>query len=329
MTDKLHLGDFTSVASSSTSIPKYYGETLVKLGYERSNMVVLSGDLSPATECDLFRETFPERYFMPGIAEANMVGISAGMARSGDIPFVHTFSVFLTRRSLDQIAMQIAYPNLNVKLCGFLPGLTTLLGVSHQAIEDNAVIRSLPNMTVVEPCGARQIESAVRAVADYQGPVYLRMHRPSKPLSLDEKMLPLEIGKGQLLMTGSDAIIFAMGHMVDEAIDASNNLAIEGIKVGVANLHTLKPLDRNFIIQCSKSSTVVVTAENHSIIGGLGSAVAETLLEGGVFKKFQRVGVRDTFAEGGSTKFLFDKYNLSSKNLQKVIKKLLDNKICV
>lgn len=325
MTHDLHLGDFTSNASTSVNIPKYYGETLVKLGYEYPEIVVLTGDLSPATECDLFRDTFPNRFFTPGIAEANMVGISAGMARSGDLPFVHTFSVFLSRRALDQIAMQIAYPNLNVKLCGFLPGLTTLLGVSHQAIEDNAVMRSLPNMTIVEPCGARQIESAVRAIAAHEGPVYLRMHRPAQPIGKDEIPLPLEIGKGQLLKDGDDAIIFAMGHMVDKAMTASANLSKKGLKVAVANIHTLKPLDTDFIIDHSRRSSAVVTVENHSIIGGLGSAVAETLLEGGIAKKFKRIGVEDTFAEGGSTEFLFKKYGLSSDKIEETVHTLLSN----
>ena len=327
MTNDLHLGDFTSIGSESENIPKYYGETLVKLGHENPKIVVLTGDLSPATECDLFRDVFPDRFFNSGIAEANMVGLSAGMARSGDIPFVHTFSVFLSRRSLDQIAMQIAYPNLNVKLCGFLPGLTTLLGVSHQAIEDTAVMRALPNVTVIEPCGACQIESAIRAVAAHKGPVYLRMHRPTKPLEANKPALPLEIGKGQLLKEGNDAIIFAMGHMVEEALDASTVLSKQGVTVAVANIHTLKPLDINFIINKSKSSTVVVTAENHSIIGGLGSAVSETLLEGGVSRKFKRIGINDTFAEGGSTPFLFERYGLNSKNIQNTIKKLLENDV--
>ena len=254
-----------------------------------------------------------------------MIGVSAGMARSGDIPFVHSFSVFLNRRALDQIAMQVAYPNLNVKLCGFLPGLTTLLGVSHQAIEDNAVMRSLPNMTIVEPCGARQIQSAVRAVANHRGPVYLRMHRPSKALAAEEQLLPLEIGKGQILKSGNDAIIFAMGHMVEEAIIASDKLSQKGLKVAVANIHTLKPLDTSFIIKHAQKVSAIITAENHSIIGGLGSAVAETLIEGNVSRKFKRIGIEDTFAEGGSTDFLFKKYGLTSTKIISELEKLLSS----
>ena len=326
MTTNLDLGDFTSNASTSASIPKYYGESLVQLGNEISKIVVLNGDLTPATECDLFRDKFPNRFFNTGIAEANMIGISAGMARSGDMPFVHSFSVFLSRRALDQIAMQIAYPGLNVKICGFLPGLTTLLGVSHQAIEDNAVMRSLPNMTIVEPCDARQIGSAVRAIADHQGPVYLRMHRPTMALKKGTPLLPLTIGKGQLLKEGDDAIIFAMGHMVEQSMIASENLAQKGLKIAVANMHTLKPLDIDFIIKHSKRVPVVLTAENHTVIGGLGSAVAETLLEGNVSRKFKRLGIEDTFAEGGSTDYLFKKYGLTSTNIEDELRKLFMDK---
>lgn len=314
MKNDLHLGDFTSRASETKGVPKYYGETLVQLGSTMSQIVVLTADLAPATECDLFQNVFPDRFFTTGIAEANMVGISGGLARLGFIPFVHTFSVFMCRRALDQIAMQVAYPKLNIKLCGFLPGLTTLLGVSHQAIEDNAVMRSLPNISIVEPCGARQIEAATRAVAEYNGPVYLRMHRPTKALNLNDDLLTLEIGKGQLLLeNGTDSIIFASGHMVEEALIAAEYLKEQGIYISVANIHTLKPLDIEFIIKYAKKSSTIVIAENHSIIGGLGSAVAEALADTGLAKPIKRIGVTDVFAEGGSTQYLFNKYGLNSK----------------
>ena len=319
MKKKLHLGDFTSQASNSKNIPKYYGETLVELGHKMSKIIVLTADLSPATECDLFQKRFPERFFTAGIAEANMIGISSGLSRMGFMPFVNTFSVFMSRRALDQIAMQIAYPNLNVKVCGFLPGLTTLLGVSHQAIEDNAVMRALPNLTIVEPCGARQIAAATRAVAQHHGPVYFRLHRPTKPLNVTESMLSLEIGKGQLLIEGSDAIIFAAGHMVDEALTAANNLRSKGINISVANIHTLKPLDNDFILQYAESSSAIITAENHSIIGGLGSAVAEVLSEAGISKPFKRIGVRDVFAEGGTTDYLFAKYEINFESIERAV----------
>ncbi|MBZ8131851.1 transketolase family protein [Afifella sp. IM 167] len=317
MTDQsLHLGDFTSSAKSGAAVPKYYGEALVALGHERPEVVALTGDLSPATECDLFRDTFPDRFFTPGIAEANMIGVAAGMARSGDMPFVHTFCVFMSRRAFDQVAMQVAYPRTNVKLAGFLPGLTTLLGVSHQAIEDVAMMRALPNMTVIEPCGGRQIAAAVRAAADFDGPVYLRLHRPSAAVPAGVPPLPLEIGKGQLLRDGKDAVIFAAGHTVDEALAAAESLeAAHGLQVAVANMHTLKPFDRDFVSDLARRTGTVITAENHSIVGGLGSAVAETLMEAGIAARFRRLGVRDRFAEGGSTPYLFDKYGFSAPHI--------------
>ena len=326
-TDDLHLGDFTSLANRGAgAVPKYYGEALVDLARENPTIVAMGGDLSPATESDLFRDTFPERFFMVGIAEANMVGVAAGMARMGDIPFVHSFSVFLSRRAFDQVAMQLAYPKTNVKLVGFLPGLTTLLGVSHQAIEDIALMRSLPNMAVVEPSGPAQHAAAVRAVAAHQGPVYMRMSRANTPLPDDALQLGLELGKGQLLRDGSDAMIFACGQMVDESMRAADMLANKGINVSVANIHTIKPLDCEFIIDYASRCDVVLTAENHSIIGGLGSAVAETLMEANIPARFTRIGVQDTFAEGGSTPYLFDKYKLSSPHIVARVEQLLNAK---
>ncbi|MEP3276755.1 MAG: transketolase C-terminal domain-containing protein [Stappiaceae bacterium] len=323
MNNNLHLGDFTSNASTGATVPNYYGDALIELAASRPDIVALNGDLAPATECAKFKEIYPDRFFSPGIAEANMVGMAAGMARNGDVPFVHTFSVFISRRAFDQVAMQVAYPKLNVKLSGFLPGLTTLLGVSHQAIEDMALMRSLPNMTLIEPCCASQIPAAVRAAAEHQGPVYLRMHRPARPMADNEPLLPLHIGKAQMMKEGSDAIILASGHMVAEALSAANTLDEQGAKVSVANIHSLKPLDVDFVIEHARRTGAVVTAENHSIIGGLGSAVAETLLEAGVHAKFKRVGIQDTFAEGGSTDYLFDKYGLSAKHIVAAVQQLL------
>ena len=322
MTKDLHLGDFTSNAAKS-SIPKYYGETLLKIAQENESVVALTADLTASTECELFRDAYPKRFFTTGIAEANMVGIASGMARTGDIPFVHTFSVFLTRRCFDQVAMQVAYPKTNVKLCGFLPGLTTLLGVSHQAIDDNAMMRVLPNIVIVEPCGASQIEAATIAAYNHNGPVYLRMHRPIHPLKDNEIKLSLEIGKGQILRKGQEVIIFASGLMVEEALKAAEILESTGVSASVANIHTLKPIETDFIIEHSKDKSVVITAENHSIIGGLGSAVAEILMEAGIKKKFRRVGVQDVFAEGASTDYLFEKYGLSARKISLEVQELL------
>ncbi len=319
--EDLHLGDFTSNASA-TAVPNYYGDALIELAALRPEIVALNGDLAPATECKGFKDAYPDRFFVPGIAEANMIGMAAGMARTGDIPFVHSFSVFLTRRAFDQVAMQVAYPKCNVKLAGFLPGLTTLLGVSHQAIDDMALMRALPNMTLIEPCDARQIPAAVRAAAEHKGPVYLRLHRSDRPLAPDARTLPLELGKAQMMKEGPDAIILASGHLVAEALVAADTLAEKKINVAVGNIHTLKPLDADFVIDQARRTGRVVTAENHSVIGGLGSAVAETLLEAGVHAKFRRIGVQDTFAQGGSTAYLFDKYGLSSRHIAAAVQDL-------
>lgn len=318
-----HLGDFTSRASGQP-VPKYYGEALVELARANPNVVALSGDLSSATEADLFLEAFPDRFFKPGIAEANMIGLAAGMARMGMMPFVHTFSCFMSRRAFDQVAMQLAYPRTNVKMAGFLPGLTTLLGVSHQAIEDNAMMRALPNMTLIEPCGAAQMASALRAAADVDGPVYMRLHRPEAPMADGAEELPLEVGKGLVMRGGADAVIFASGHMVGEALKAVKALAASGTEVAVVNIHSLKPLDTDLICEMASRCGVVLTAENHSVIGGLGSAVAETLMEAGIIAKFARIGVCDQFAEGGSTAYLFEKYGLSSRHIEARISQLLD-----
>jgi transketolase len=326
MIDDLHLGDFTQKIGAAP-IPNYYGDALVSLAKSNPKIVALTGDLTPATECDLFRDTFPDRFFNPGIAEANMIGMAAGMARVGDIPFVHSFSVFLTRRAFDQIAMQVAYPCLNVKLAGFLPGLTTLLGVSHQSIDDFALMRALPNMTIIEPSGASQMAGALRAAASINTPVYLRMHKATKVMNDKEVEQEIQIGKGQLLRDGDDAIIFACGHMVAEAQDAARMLKKDGITAAVANMHTLKPFDTDFVVKHATRTGVAVSAENHSIIGGLGSAVSEALAERQAFTdiKFKRVGILDTFAEGGSTPYLFKKYGLSAQHIFAAVSELLSS----
>ena len=324
MIKNLPLGDFTSTAGS-TLAPKYYGEALVALAQGDPKVVALTGDLAPATESDLFREAFPDRFFAVGVAEANMIGLAAGMARCGDMPFVHSFSVFLTRRAFDQVAMQIAYPRLNVKLAGFLPGLTTLLGVSHQAIDDLALMRVLPNMTIIEPSGGNQTAAAVRAAAMIDGPVYLRLHKDKKVITDAEIEKNLEVGKGQMLRDGDDAVIFASGYMVAEALLAADTLCMSGIKLAVANMHTLKPFDCDFVLKHSIRTGVVVSAENHSVIGGLGSAVAEVLAERPTNEviQFKRIGISDTFAEGGTKNYLFDKYGLSARHITMAVLELL------
>ncbi len=306
------VGDFTSRGA----IPRVYGEALVELARDDPRVVCLVADLSPATETDLFRDTLPDRFHNLGIAEANMMGAAGGMARSGERPFVHTFGVFATRRCYDQVAMQIAYPALPVTIVGFLPGLTTLLGVTHQAIDDIALMRALPGMTVVEPADMDSVRAAVRAAAAHPGPVYLRMRRAEGALAPDFAPRPLTIGRADVRREGGDAVVFACGMMVGIAITAAERLAARGRSVAVVDMHTIKPLDAATVQHWARRTGHVVTAENHSIVGGLGSAVAETLMEAGIHARFRRIGVRDTFAEGGSTPYLFRKYGLDAAAIE-------------
>lgn len=310
----LKVGDFNT-RNAKAPIRRVYGEALLAAAQADPRIVALSADLTSATETDLFRDTLPGRFFQVGIAEANMIGLAGGMARQGDVPFVHSFSVFATRRCFDQIAMQAAYPNLPVKIVGFIPGLTTMLGPSHQAIDDVALMRALPNMTVIEPADMRQVAAAVRAAAAHPGPVYLRLRRPDGPPPDPLPQLPLVRGRLDLLREGRDGVIFASGVLCAAAESAAERLAAEGLSVAVANVSTLKPLDDEQVIALARRCGTVVTAENHSIIGGLGSAVAERLLEAGVHVGFQRVGVQDCFAEGGSTPYLLKRYGLDADAL--------------
>ena len=299
------------IARGASALPRLYGDALLEAARRDPRIVCLSADLRGPTETDRFAAELSERYFEAGIAEANMIGMAAGMARCGDVPFAHSFSVFVTRRCFDQIAMQVAYPKLPVKIVGFLPGLTTALGVSHQAIDDIALMRALPNMTVIEPSGPEQLAAAVDAALAVDGPVYLRMKRPEPgaPVTTPRGLTP---GRGEVLRSGRDGTIFACGLSVAAALQAADALAAEGVDAGVVNMATIKPIDEALIVDCARRTGLIVTAENHTIIGGLGSAVAETLMEAGVAAGFARVGVADCFAEGSSTAYLQAKYGLDS-----------------
>jgi len=299
------------IARGAPALPRFYGDALVAAARLDSRITCLSADLRGPTETDLFATELPDRFFEAGIAEANMIGMAAGMARCGDVPFVHSFCVFVTRRCYDQIAMQVAYPALPVKIVGFLPGLTTSLGVSHQAIDVIALMRALPNMTIIEPSGPEQMGAAVEAALSVPGPVYLRMKRPETAAAVLPRALA--VGRGEVLRAGRDGSLIACGISVAAALTAADALAAEGVDVQVVNMPSLKPLDEQFVVECARQTGLVVTAENHSIIGGLGSAVAETLLEAGVMVSFARVGVADRFAEGGSTPYLQSKYGLDAR----------------
>ncbi|BBK38800.1 transketolase [Allostella sp. ATCC 35155] len=308
----LEVRDFNARGATASAARRIYGEALLEAARLDPRIVCLTADLTLPTETDLFRDELPDRFLQVGIAEANMIGVAGGMAKAGEIPFVHSFCVFATRRCYDQIANQVAYPNANLKIVGVIPGLTTLLGVSHQAIDDVALMRALPNMTVIEPSGPAQIRAAVFATARHPGPVYLRLKRSdgTEPPDLAEE--PLERGRLRRLRPGGDGLLVASGLMVAAALDAADRLATEGLAVGVVEMATIKPLDPD-LAELAAAVPALVTAENHSIIGGLGSAVAEMLMEAGVRCGFERIGVRDVFAEGGTTPYLLQKYGLTAE----------------
>jgi transketolase len=310
--DSLKVDDFMGRVSWIHTLPKPWGSALVRAANADSRIVCLCADVTPPTETDFFRDRLPDRFFNMGIAEANMIGVAAGMARTGDVAFAHSFCAFATKRCYDQISMQLAYPRLNVKVVGFTPGISTFLGVTHHAIEDVAMIRATPNMIILEPSGPEQFDAVLEAALEFEGPAYLRMTRTYGALPEGLQQQPLEVGKGYVLREGADAAIIAAGLMVAIAQEAATLLAAEGIEATVVNMSSIKPLDEQLVCEVAARTGVVVTAENHNIIGGLGSAVAETLMEQGVSCAFRRVGLRDEFAEGATPAYLFEKYGMSA-----------------
>ncbi|HEX3831158.1 MAG TPA: transketolase C-terminal domain-containing protein [Solirubrobacteraceae bacterium] len=294
---------------------KPYGRALVDLALQRQEIVCLSGDLTRQCEVDLFEDEIPERFINAGMAEANMMSMAGALARRGHIPFVHTFGVFATRRPLDQIVNSVAYPNLPVRIVGFMPGVSSPGGPSHQAIEDVALMRALPNMTVIDVADAVEIRQAVGLMVDLPGPAYLRLKRGEIPVMFDDEH-ELSLQRAQILTPGDDVALVAGGMMVSTALAAAVTLADAGVSAGVVNVPVIKPLDRATIIKAASSATAVVTAENHSVIGGLGSAVAEVLAEAGLARRLRRVGLQDTFAEGArNAASLFLKYGLGTQEI--------------
>lgn len=294
-----------------------YGEVLVELGNELKDMVVLDADLSGSTKSAKFKEVFPERFFNAGIAEQNLVGMSAGLAAYGKIPFASSFAIFLTGRAFEIIRNSVCYPNLNVKLCATHAGLTVGEdGASHQALEDIAIMRALPNMKVFSPCDFYETKKCVRAAAKIQGPCYIRMGRAKVPVITDENT-PFEVGKGIEMREGDDLTIIATGIMTDKAIKASDELKNRGISARVINIHTIKPIDKEIIIKAAEETGRIITCEEHNIIGGLGSAVAEVLSENCPVK-LTRIGVRDKFGKSGDGKELLKEYNLTMEEIIRV-----------
>ena len=311
---QLEAADF--INRSFKPLPRSYGDALVEAALEDERIVALCADLVPPTETDRFRDELPHRFLNTGIAEANMIGMAGGMARSGEIPFCHSFCAFTTKRVLDQITMQAAYPNLPVKIVGFLPGIATILGVSHQAIEDVAIMRAVPNMAIFEPSGPEYHAAMVKMALEWDGPVYLRMKRPdTTPEAFTPQ--PLEIGKGVVRREGSDITIISAGICIPEALTAAKTLAKDGIEARVIDMASLKPIDENLILESAQTTGAIITVENHSIIGGLGSAVAEVLMEAGIGLPFKRVGINDQFCEGGTTSYLMNKFGIDHNGIEK------------
>ena len=295
------------------TVLKPYGQALVALAKDRDDIVCLSGDLTRQCEIDLFADAFPERFIHAGMAEANMMGIAGALARDGFVPFVHTFGVFATRRPLDQIINAVAFPRLPVRIMGFMPGVSSPGGPSHQAIDDVALMRALPNMTVVDVADAVEVRQVAAAIADVDGPVYVRLKRGEIPVIFgDDHRLRLD--RADVLRRGDDVALFASGMMLAPALAAATVLGARGLSVSLVNVPVIKPLDAPTVVDVAAAARVVVTAENHTVIGGLGSAVAEALAEAGLGRPLRRIGLRDTFAEGARTApYLFDKYGLSTQ----------------
>ncbi|MEG0307811.1 MAG: transketolase family protein [Clostridium sp.] len=303
-----------------------YGKALARLGKENEKIVVLDADLSKSTKTADFKAVCPERFINMGIAEGNMMSVAAGMAACGKIPFTSTFAIFAAGRAFEQIRNSICYPKLNVKVCATHAGITVGEdGASHQSVEDISLMRSIPNMVVISPSDGIETEAAIEAIVKYDGPCYVRLGRSAVSIVNDNADYRFEIGKGVTLREGKDATIIATGVMVEAALEAYNILAEEGIKVRVINIHTIKPIDEDIIIKAARDTKLIITAEEHSIIGGLGSAVAEVVTTNCPVM-VSRVGIKDTFGESGKPAELLKAYGLTSEDIVKAVKNGLSMK---
>jgi len=297
------------------TVLKPYGRALVDLARRRDDVICLSGDLTRQCEVDLFQEEFGDRFIQAGMAEANMMGVAGGLARCGYVPFVHTFGVFATRRPLDQVINAIAYPRLPVRIIGFMPGISSPGGPSHQAIDDVALMRAIPGMTVIDVADAVETSQVCDVIVDLPGPVYVRLKRGEIPVIFGEDHV-LALDRAQVLTRGDDVALFASGMMLAPALAAASALGDCGVCVSVVNVPVVKPLDAATVVAASSAAKVVLAAENHSVIGGLGSAVAEALAESGLGKPLHRIGLPDTFAEGAATApYLFTRYGLATQSV--------------
>ena len=308
--------------SNKIATREAYGKALVKLGKINDDVVVLDADLSKSTKTNDFYKAYPDRFFNMGIAEQNLVGSACGFAATGKIPFASTFAMFATGRAFEIIRNSACYPKLNVKICATHAGITVGEdGGSHQSVEDISLMRSIPNMTVLVPADGVEAEKMIFAAAEYNGPMYVRLGRSAVPTLFDENY-NFEIGKGVVLKEGNDATIIACGMMVNEALIAADMLKEENINVRVINMSTIKPIDTELIIKAAKETKAIVTAEEHSIIGGLGSAVSEVVSENHPVK-VKKVGLNDCFGESGTPGELLEKYGLTAKNIVAKVKEAI------
>lgn len=304
-------------------LSKVHAKNLVEWAKDKDDVLLLSADLTSSCEADLFRDTYPEKFLSMGIAEQNMLSFAGGLAREGFIPLIHTFAVFIYRRAFDQIAMSVAYPNLPVKMFGFLPGIATPGGATHQAIEDISVMRSLPNMTVLECGDVTEVESVLELAYSIDGPVYIRMLRGEIPRLFD-KSQPMKLGENRVIFKGKDVAIISTGICTEEAMRTVKALEERGVSVAHIHVSTLKPFNPDNILEIIKDTKYgVITMENHSVIGGLGTIVAESMIEAGISKKLVKIGLNDTFTHGGSRPYLMKTYKIDAMALIEKIELLM------
>jgi transketolase len=303
------------------TVSRPYARAFVEWARDREEVLCLSADLTGSCEVDDFRDTYPDRFISCGMAEQNMMAVAGGFARQGFVPFVHTFSVFVTRRPYDQVGMSIAYPNLRVRLMAFLPGLTTPGGVTHQAIDDVGLMRLLPNMTVLDCGDATEVETVLDVTEQVDGPVFVRVLRGVVPRLFEE---PMQLGRVRVLLHGGDVCLLTSGICTGEALPAVEALADAGVSMTHLHVSTLKPFDDPTVLDAVASArTGVITMENHLVTGGLGSVVAELIADHGLGQRLVRMGLRDTYAHGGSLPYLLDYYGLSARHLVAEVERLV------
>lgn len=310
---------------SGQEVRDIYVEGLIELAKRDERIILLEADLMTAAKTVSFKNRFPDRLINVGVAEANMIGVAAGLSAMGKIPFTHTFTPFATRRCFDQIFISIAYSGLNVKMMGSDPGVSAELnGGTHMSFEDVGIMRNIPEMVIYEPVDGNQLKKALPQILEHNGPVYLRMVRKYSENVINED-IAFKLGMASTLIEGSDATIFASGLMVRNSLEAAAELKEEGIKVRLVNMHTIKPIDQEAVRKAARETGAIVTAENHNIINGLGSAVAEILVENDPVP-MKRIGVKDHFGEVGTKEFLMEKYGMTASDIAKAVREVIKRK---